>query len=134
MFQIQKKDTAWTVEEKWTSRKYRPYFNDSVFYKGHAYGFDGDRLACMDTDTGDMCWQGKRHGGQVLLLPDMEMLLVVSEKGEAILVPATPTECKEIARFKALNGKTWNHPTIAHGKLFVRNAEEAACFALPGVQ
>jgi outer membrane protein assembly factor BamB len=134
MFQIQKKDTAWSVEEKWASRKYRPYFNDSVFFKGHAYGFDGDRLACLDTATGEMCWQGKRHGGQVLLLPDMEMLLVVSEKGEAILIPATPTEYKEVARFKALNGKTWNHPTIAHGKLFVRNAEEAACFELPMVQ
>jgi hypothetical protein len=58
----------------------------------------------------------------------------VSEKGEAILIPATPTEYKEVAQIKALNGKTWNHPTIAHGKLFVRNAEEAACFALPGAQ
>ena len=27
-------------------------------------------------------------------------------------------------------GKTWNHPVIAHGKLFVRNGAEAACYQL----
>ena len=131
MFQIQKKDGAWTAEPTWTSKKFRPYFDDMVFHKGHCYGFDGDRLCCVDAATGEMRWEGKRLGGQVLLLVDMEMLLVVSEKGEAILIPATPAGCKEIARFQALSGKTWNHPVIAHGKLFVRNAEEAACFELP---
>ena len=29
-----------------------------------------------------------------------------------------------------VKGKTWNHPVIAHGKLFVRNDEEAACYQL----
>ena len=37
---------------------------------------------------------------------------------------------KNFAKFKALEGKTWNHPVIAHGKLFVRNGEEVACFKL----
>ena len=32
---------------------------------------------------------------------------------------------------RAIEGKTWNHPVVAHEKLFVRNAEEIACFALP---
>ncbi len=133
MLQIQKKDSVWSATEKWTNTKFRPYFNDMVFHKGFCYGFDGDRFCCVDAATGETRWQGKRHGGQVLLLADMDMLFVVSEKGEAILIPATPAECKEIARFKALSGKTWNHPVIAHGKLFVRNAEEAACFELPVV-
>ena len=33
-------------------------------------------------------------------------------------------------RFQAIKGRTWNHPTIAHGKLFVRNGEEMACYPL----
>jgi hypothetical protein len=43
---------------------------------------------------------------------------------------------KELGRFKAIEGKTWNHPVVARGKLFVRNDEEAACYQLmeePGV-
>jgi len=60
----------------------------------------------------------------------MDMLLVLSEKGDVALVDATTERFKERATFKALTGKTWNHPVIAHGKLFVRNSEEAVCYEL----
>ena len=31
---------------------------------------------------------------------------------------------------RALDEMTWNHPVVAHGKLFVRNGAEAACYDL----
>jgi len=46
------------------------------------------------------------------------------------LVDASPDGCKERARFHAIDGKTWNHPVLVRGKLFVRNGEEAACYQL----
>ncbi len=130
MLHIQKDATAWTVKEEWTSKKFRPYFNDGVLHKGFYYGFDGERLACVDIATGERRWEGKRYGGQLLFLADMETLLILGDAGDVALVPATPERFSETARFKAISGKTWNHPTIAHGRLFVRNATEAACFEL----
>ena len=59
------------------------------------------------------------------------MLLVLSEKGNVMLIKADPAGYKVVSQFKALSGKTWNHPVIANGKLFVRNAQEAACYELP---
>lgn len=44
---------------------------------------------------------------------------------------AKPEKRNEIARFKAIEGKTWNHPVVAHGRLYIRNGEEMACFQLP---
>jgi hypothetical protein len=35
-----------------------------------------------------------------------------------------------VARFQAIEGKTWNIPAIDHGLLLVRNTEEMACFRL----
>ena len=61
----------------------------------------------------------------------MDALLVVSEKGEVVLLAADPDGLRELARLPALTGKTWNHPVISEGKLLLRNAEEAACFELP---
>ena len=55
---------------------------------------------------------------------------MLSEKGEVALVQASPGGHKELGRFKAIEGKTWNHPVVARGKLFVRNGEEAACYQL----
>lgn len=128
---VQKAESSWNIEEQWTTKRFRPYFNDSVYHKGYCYGFDGNRVVCIDAATGARRWKGERYGGQMLLISDMDMLLVLSEKGDVVLIQAVPEEYNEIAQFKALNGKTWNHPVVAQGKLFVRNSEEAACFEWP---
>lgn len=122
---------SWEAKENWTNAKHRPYFNDNVVIGEAIYGFDGNRICCLDLSTGETKWQGDRCGGQVMALPAMGLVLVLTEKGEVSLVKADPAAYTEVANFKAINGKTWNHPTIAHGKLFVRNSEEMACFELP---
>lgn len=131
VIQVSRENGAWKASERWTTRKFRPYFNDCVAHEGYIYGYDGNRLNCVDGATGERVWQGERYSGQVMLIADMEMLLVMSEDGEVILLKASPEAPEEVARFAALDGKTWNHPVIANGMLLLRNAAEAACIELP---
>ena len=125
---------AWSAEERWTSIGLKPYFNDFVVHKGHAYGFDGAILSSIDLADGQRKWKGGRYGnGQLVLLAEQDLLLVISEDGQLALVSATPDKYTEIAMME-LNGKTWNHPVVVRDILLLRNGEEMAAFRLPMVR
>ena len=123
---------AWKVEERWAANTLKPFFNDYVVHNGHAYGFDGNIIACVDLADGKRKWKGGRYGnGQVLLLADQDLLLVITEEGELALVKASPDQFTEVAaRVPAIEGKTWNHPVLIGDTLFIRNGQEMAAVRL----
>ncbi len=102
-------------------------FTSSLLHEGYLYGLDESILACVDAATGELKWKGGRYGyGQPIIAGDH--LIVLTESGDVVLVKATPDRHEEVARFSAIEGKTWNHPVVANGRLLVRNLREMAAF------
>ena len=129
---VTKAGDGWDVKQVWGTRGMNPYFNDAVVVGKHYYGFDGDRFAGVDLENGKQVWKETSYGhGQVLGLPDQGLMIVQDVKGRVVLVRADAADLDELAKVPALSGKTWNHPVVAHGRLYVRNGQEMACFRLP---
>ncbi|MCY4659168.1 MAG: PQQ-like beta-propeller repeat protein [Acidobacteria bacterium] len=121
-----------TASTVWETHRMRNRISSSVVVGGYIYGLDHAILACLDAATGELLWKGGRYGdGQLLAAGDH--LVVLTEDGDVVLVRATPEGHQEIAGFSAIDGKTWNVPAIAGGRLLVRNTREMAAFDLsPG--
>ncbi len=118
-----------TASTVWETNRMRNRISSSVLVGGYIYGLDHAILACLDAATGELLWKGGRYGdGQLLAAGDH--LVVLTEEGDVVLVRATPEGHQELAGFRAIDGKTWNVPSIAGGRLLVRNAREMAAFDL----
>ncbi|MGA2594876.1 MAG: PQQ-binding-like beta-propeller repeat protein [Bryobacteraceae bacterium] len=129
LLEIAKAGEAFAAHAVWQNTRLKNKFNSSVLYQGYIYGMDEAILACMDPKTGELKWKGGRYGyGQLLLAGGY--LVVLTEQGDVVLVRATPEGHQELARFSAIEGRTWNIPAIDNGLLLVRNATEMACFRL----
>lgn len=130
--QVTSEEGEFGAKDIWTSRNLKVDYNDFVLYKGYAYGFDGNIFTCVNLEDGSRSWKRGRYGnGQALLLEDCGLLLVISEQGELVLLEANPEKHVELAKIPALEGKTWNHPVLIGDRLYIRNAQEAACYRLP---
>jgi outer membrane protein assembly factor BamB len=129
LIEVTASGNSFQAKSVWANINMKNKFNSSVLHDGYVYGLDEGILTCLDVNTGARKWKGGRYGyGQVLLASGH--LIVMSDSGELALVKATPNEFSEVARFTALDGKTWNYPAIAGGKLFVRNSKEMAAYKI----
>jgi outer membrane protein assembly factor BamB len=119
----------------WKNMKMHCRFTSPVADDQYLYGLDEGVLVCLDQETGKPKWRGERYGhGQILRTG--KQLLVLAEDGDLALVQATGDGNHELGRFPALEGHTWNYPTLAGGRAYVRNDREMACYDLtpPGTQ
>lgn len=127
--EIDREGSAFSAETVWETHSMKNKFTSSVLHEGYIYGLDEAILACIDARTGERMWKGGRYGyGQVVLASGH--LIVSTERGELVLVKASPERHQELASFDAVSGKTWNHPALSDGILLIRNTTEMAAFRI----
>ncbi|MGE4053964.1 MAG: PQQ-binding-like beta-propeller repeat protein [Vicinamibacterales bacterium] len=127
VFEVVPEGDGFATRTIWENQRMKNKFTSSVLHEGYIYGLDESILACVDAATGEVQWKAGRYGyGQIMIAGDR--LIVLTEDGEVVQVRATPERHEELGSFQAIEGKTWNHPVIADGRLLVRNIREMAAF------
>jgi len=116
-------------EQVWDTKDMVCHHGGYVVVDGHIYGNNGGGWACLDLKTGDTKWNERGVGKGSLCYAD-GMLYTFSENGGRMgLVPATPDGLKVVSEFSVDgHGKSWAHPVVIGGRLYVRYAENLYIF------
>jgi outer membrane protein assembly factor BamB len=122
-------NSKWNVNRVWKSMALKSKFGPILQRGDFVFGLDDGIFTCVDLKTGQRKWKDGRYGhGQALLVGSQ--ILVLSEKGDLILVQPSGENLQELARFHVFDDKTWNPPALAGEYLLIRNDKEAACLKL----
>jgi outer membrane protein assembly factor BamB len=110
---------------------YQCHWSTAVAQDGFIYGIPSPssaqaRLACLDVAAGTNRWTTTTVGtgpiGFGSIIKAANALIVVTEAGELVLVNPNPDSYTEIAKYKALDLYSWNHPALSNGRLYARNS------------
>jgi outer membrane protein assembly factor BamB len=135
MLKVSENDgSKWAATPLWgdpPKKTMRCKLSSPVYYQGHIYGLSEEYLACIDAETGEQKWRGSVRYGHGQLLLANGRLVILSEAGKLLLVDASPrTDRSRRGAFQAIEGKTWNYPALADGRIYVRNHLEMAAYDL----
>ena len=122
LFQIKAAGNQASATEIWRNRGMKNQFSSSILHQGVLYGFDNATFKAIDAATGAERWKQRGLGHGSLILAGGN-LIVFSESGTLALLEATPKEFKQLGAIRVLEGKCWTAPTLANGRLYLRNEE-----------
>jgi outer membrane protein assembly factor BamB len=132
-----------SVEEVWksngTSSVLRSEWQTPILLDGHLYGLDNigsagpvTHLTCVKAATGERAWQQPRFGKSNMIAADGK-LLFSTMAGELVMVQATPGGFQELGRKQVL-GATRQAPSLAGGRVYLRDDKEIVCLELRAPQ
>jgi outer membrane protein assembly factor BamB len=109
----------------------KSHLGGMILLDGYLYGCnDPGILTCLKYETGQVMWTDRSSGRCSLLYAD-GMLYARSERGPISLVEASPEGFRLKGRFGQpirSNKKSWPHPIIANGRLFLRDQDVLLCY------
>jgi len=117
------------VTEAWKNPRMRNNWSSSLLLDGYIYGFDNAALKCLSAESGKQVWRQRGFGKGSLVTADGK-LYVLGDDGALAMARATPEGYKELGRVQAIEGKSWTAPSIAGGRIYVRNLAQMACYRI----
>jgi outer membrane protein assembly factor BamB len=121
------------AQEAYAGTQFQIHHGGMVLVNEHVYGLhDQGTLRCIELATGKQTWQDRSVGKGSIAYADGH-LYCRGESGSVSLVEANPNEYKVKGSFTPpeRNGsKTWAHPAVSGGKLFLREQDVLLAYNL----
>lgn len=113
----------------WSHKRLRSHTANLAVVGEYLYGIDGNQqdgdqcqLRCLRLADGEVVWSRERFGfGNLTLVGNK--LVVLSMRGDVIVVATDPAGYRELGRISVLGGQSWTAPLVTGNQIFVRNKQ-----------
>jgi outer membrane protein assembly factor BamB len=124
------------AEQAWVNKDAKINFSSPVVVGHFLYGLGPNKnLICIDAETGQQAWSkdgflsGNAGKAEIGMIVAGDNLMILTDDGQLVLVPADPKEYREVSRARVC-GQNWCNPAYADGKLYLRDAKELLCVGI----
>jgi len=108
-----------------------PRFTTPVLKDGLLFGFANGKLYCLNARTGEALWTDTVNRGLSGAIVDAgSCLMALALNTELAVYQPIAKQYTELARFKVADTETWAHPVIAGKRVFVRDKDAVALWAM----
>ena len=128
------------AETVWRNKVMKNHHGGVILVGEHLYGHSDDSgWTCQDWASGARVWTDEESLGKGAIgYADGRFYCLDESNGTLVLIEASPEGWKESGRFKLdpqsqrrkPAGRIWVHPTIANGRLYLRDQEIVYCYEI----
>jgi outer membrane protein assembly factor BamB len=120
-FDLVRQGTDWGVVERW-SNKAQGYMSSPVVIGDFVYvHLRNQRFTCLDLKTGEARWISQPYGKYWSMVANGDQILALDQRGELLLIKATPQQFTLLGQRKISDEETWAHLAVAGRNVFVRH-------------
>jgi outer membrane protein assembly factor BamB len=118
------------AQQAWTTEDMNCHHGGYIIHEGHIYGNNGNRgWACIELETGSTVWLERGIGKGSVCFADSMLYLFSENRGRAGLATCSPSGLEMRGEFSVEGeGKSWAHPVVIGGRLYLRYADNLYCF------
>jgi outer membrane protein assembly factor BamB len=128
LWQVSQVDGDFDVTEAW-AHKAQAYMSTPVVIDGHAYmHLKNQRFNCIDLQTGEEKWRSTSYGKYASLVANADNILALDERGDLLLIKATPEEFRLVDKRHLSDSPMWAHLAVVDGQLFVRELKALVAY------
>jgi outer membrane protein assembly factor BamB len=133
LFKVTPNAGKFSVAQVYANRAMSNQHGGVVKVGDYLYGYSDNRgLACQNFQTGEIVWAEKEKIEKCCVSYADGLLYCREENnGTMVLLDASPTGYQEKGRFRQpdrAKEKAWPHPTIANGRLYLRDQDVLLCY------
>jgi len=123
LFQVEQAsiDAEPTVKQVWKNKR-EGYMSTPVVIDGHAYlHLRNQRFTCLELETGKEKWTTTPYGKYWSLVAQGHQILALDERGDLLLINATPEKFDLLDSRHISEESTWAHLAVAGDEVFIRD-------------